>query len=468
MTFGGKLSQREDSRDQDSAPGTPSDEERAIISAAQAMQGLEVDEPPILEHCSETRSSEDVRACLLEDADDSGLDARAKFREEELPEDSKSPRKEAAQPEGEEWHRSQFFCGLIGGAMLAFAVVGAASSWRYGSHQAGQVVAASRETSLVLRGPLLHPIEPDSSESASLRKLTFVTAETRGRSLLESVGDFDVGFGTPVINVGQGKTWFSFKTKVELLRDYIQGLKRQADEQGVDSADHLVAFFDGKDVFWGGCSPNDFLRAYHRIVDASGAKIVFGAEIVCGEQDCNKVPPIPAWAVEFADGRDLEGGFWKDYNEGCHGTWDDACAARRDCGYSAPCAVPPAVKFLNSGFFMGPVDALADMMEWSLANYDNTTVYGDQSVFSRWWEIHPQELTLDYLGELSLQLSDLDWSLLTPRHRPGIVWNNGFDRVQCMIHGNGRGSYFAAHLLTHLTDGFHQEDLRGWKTANEP
>jgi hypothetical protein len=294
-----------------------------------------------------------------------------------------------------------------------------------------------------------------------------VTAETRGESLLESVTDFPAGFAAPVINIGLGKTWTSFKTKVELIHDYLVGLRRIRTERGLSSSDHYVAFFDGKDVFWGGCSSGDFLGAYRRIVAASGARIVFGAEIVCGEQDCNKVPPVPRWAEDMAGGKDLDGGFWETYNEGCHGTWDDDCASRRDCGFSAPCAQPPAVKFLNSGFFMGPVDDLATMMEWVLANYDNTTVYGDQSVFSKWWELHPDRVTLDYLGELSLQLSDLGWNLLSPRTRTGTIWNNAFDRVQCLIHGNGRGSYFAAHLLRLLTDGRDQKDLRGWDSITE-
>jgi len=307
---------------------------------------------------------------------------------------------------------------------------------------------------------LLNPAS--GPDDAVARDLTFLTAETRGKSLLEAAGDFAAGFGAPVVNVGIGKEWVNFKTKVELLRDYFLGLKRSRERQGKSSKDHLVAFFDGKDVFWGGCSPADFMAAYRRIVSASGASIVFGAEIVCGEQDCNRVPHIPRWATDLAGGRDLEGGFWERYNEGCHGTWTDECAARRDCGFSAPCAEPPAVKFLNSGFFMGPVDELAAMLEWSLVHFDNASVYGDQSVFSRWWELNPGKLALDYLGELSLQLSDLDWRLLSADKRTGVVWNNGFERVQCLIHGNGRGSFFAAHILRRLTGGFDQRDLRGW------
>jgi len=374
--------------------------------------------------------SEDVRSCLLENCQN-------------------------AKDSGAESTRFQFACSVAAGAVLAFVLVGGVGLWHF------QQTHGSEKSPFLMRGPLLHPAEAGDPD---VHSLTLLTAETRGKSLLECVGDFAAGFAVPVINVGLGKDWYSFKTKVEMLRDYVSGLKLSREAQGKSNKDHFVAFFDGKDVFWGGCSPADFMAAYHRIVDASGARIVFGAEIVCGEQDCNRVPPVPRWAHDLAGGRDLEGGFWDLYNEGCHGTWSDECAARRDCGFAAPCAEPPAVKFLNSGFFMGPVDEVAAMMEWSLANYDNTSVYGDQSVFSKWWELHPDKLTLDYLGELSLQLSDLDWSLLTADRRTGIVWNTGFDRVQCLIHGNGRGSFFAAHLLRHLTGGFDQKDLLGWQS----
>jgi hypothetical protein len=297
--------------------------------------------------------------------------------------------------------------------------------------------------------------------------VTFFTAETRGTPLLDTVGSFHTDFRQQVINVGYGKKWKNYKTKVSMLQRYLREIideNARAILAGADPValgNRLVAFIDGSDVFHGGCSQEEFMEAYQDIVRASGAKIVFSAEIVCGEQDCNKVPDVPVWASRLGGGKDLEGGFWKQYAEGCHGTWTDECAARRDCGGSAPCAEPPAVKFLNSGFFIGPVAEISAMMDWALLHYDEVSVWGDQSAFAMYWLDNPDKVTLDYNGVLALQLSDLDWKLLEVDKKRGVVWNQGFQRVQCLIHGNGRGIYYMKHLLEDLTNSTLKK-LRNW------
>merc|ERR1712217_892207 len=152
----------------------------------------------------------------------------------------------------------------------------------------------------------------------------------------------------------------------------------------------------------------------------------------------------------MAGGENLSGGFWKQYAVGCKGTWTDECSAKRDCGFWAPCAVPPAVKFLNSGFFMGPVQDIKKMMDWTLENYDDTSVWGDQSSFAVYWLNGPSnaaKISLDYTGDLALSLSDMSWKLLREDKTRGIVHNVAFNRTQCLIHGNGRGVWFLKHVL---------------------
>jgi len=240
------------------------------------------------------------------------------------------------------------------------------------------------------------PLDPAAGE------VTFVTAETRGEPMLLKYGRF----GGRVLNLGTGTKWDGYETKVKLLRRWLH------DQLAAGKGDDLVAFFDGSDVIWGGCELRHFIRAYHRIANRSGAKVVFSAELVCGEQDCNKVPDVPYWAIKIAGGRPLNGGFWKKYVDGCDKTWDDDCSSRRDCGGLAACSVPPSVKFLNSGFVMGPVEDLFRLMDWSMNNYKKYSVWGDQSVFAVYWLKHQEEVTLDYLGELALSLSDMRWDIL--------------------------------------------------------
>jgi len=238
------------------------------------------------------------------------------------------------------------------------------------------------------------------------RDITFVTAETRGSPIIEKVGNFDEAFNTRVVNAGEGKKWDGYKSKVKMLQKYLH--KRLKDGDG----DELVAFVDGSDVIWGGCDPGYFQHAYEEIVAKSGAPVVFSAELVCGEQDCNKVPPVPDWAVETAGGKDLNGGFWERFVDGCKATWTDQCSDKRDCGGLAACSEPPAVKFLNSGFTMGPVKEVSAMMDWSLDNYDEYSVWGDQSVFAVYWLANQDKVTLDYTGALAASISDLRWEVL--------------------------------------------------------
>lgn len=283
-------------------------------------------------------------------------------------------------------------------------------------------------------------------------RITILTSETRGQPLLSTMGDsFETDFGK-IVNIGFNRTWSGFQTKIELLDEYLQA---QLSLVGYDPPGeverHLVVFVDGGDVFWGGCPLEEFRSMYHRIAEASGASVVFSAEVVCGEQDCNKVPAVPDWAGDMAGIANLSRGVWPKYAVGCRGTWNDECAAKRDCGYWAPCARPPSLKFLNSGFMIGPAKAMADMVSWARKNYEKLSVWGDQSVFASYWLEHQDRVTLDYTSELAISISDMDYKLLSVDHKSGDVRNMALDKVQCMIHGNGRGRDFLEYLVSQKT-----------------
>lgn len=259
----------------------------------------------------------------------------------------------------------------------------------------------------------------------------FVTLQTNGSSLLEKVGGpFEV------VNIGEGEPWHGYKTKFELLLPFLKSKKD----------DDLVAFMDGTDIFWGGCEMKDFLHYYQQIVEASGASIVISAEIACGEQPCNKVPPAPEWAVDLAN-ISLNDGFWEKF------------VSEKGCGtFGCPCAKPPAIKFLNSGFIFGPVKDLVPMISWSLDNYDKESTLGDQSVLAKYWFMHPDQIALDYQGALCLSTSDLNpYTLFAKDPITGGLWNKAFGRMQCLTHGNGRGRYALWDLLGRFSLGKHGE-----------
>jgi len=284
-----------------------------------------------------------------------------------------------------------------GGLIGSFALVsGAWASWPLLSASQAASPSTSRTTTFTFT----------TTSFALTRNINFVTAETRGDPMLVRIGNFSERFQTRVVNLGDGQKWDGYKSKVKMLQRYLAQRLREGDR------DELVAFVDGSDVIWGGCDPGYFQHAYEEIVERSGARVVFSAELACGEQDCNKVSLVPDWAVDLAGGRDLNDGFWRQYVDGCKATWTDECSDRRDCGGLAACADPPTVRFLNSGFVIGPVKDLAKLMDWSLENYDKFSVWGDQSVFAVYWLNNTKDVTLDYTGALAASISDMRWELL--------------------------------------------------------
>jgi len=378
------------------------------------------------------------------------------------------------------WLRKQANCALVALSIGALALLAAVALTRSGaaefasdhvSPDAGVAVAKLQsfyrhvDHASGARPPGMEPKEPEKPEEPEQPvRLTFMSVETRGSPLLLRVGNFSGHFPDGVVNIGEGQRWVDYRTKVELLATFLRSRIAAAKKWRLpDSAadKDILVFVDGSDVFWGGCSRFDFLSAYERIVRRSGARIVFSAELACGEQDCNKVPEVPSWAEDLAGGRNLSSGFWKPYATGCKGTWTDECSAKRDCGFKAPCSVPPALKFLNSGFFMGPVKDLADMMEWTLRNYDDVSVWGDQSAFSVYWLDRLDTVTLDYGGELAISLSDMRTDLVQADRQYDVIRNTAFNRVQCAIHANGRGIWYGKEVLSKLTDK-EFNDLRGW------
>lgn len=347
---------------------------------------------------------------------------------------------ELCQTEAEELHTDapRRSCKAAAAAIIAAGCLMAFAAACFCWHSSRGRVTAVTPVRTLSRGISLSTTLPD---------ITFITVETRGAPLIAHGGRFEDQFDTRILNLGIGKKWEGFRTKVDLLAKYLRGqVSLEGYKAPGEVEQDLAVFFDGGDVLWGGCDPESFRGAYEQIVAASGASIVFSAEIVCGEQDCNKVPEVPQWAEELS-GKNLSAGFWKPYAVGCNSTWTDECSARRDCGYWAPCAVPPRVKFLNSGFLMGPVKALAEMLQWCVSHYQKYSVWGDQSVFAMYWLANPTKVTLDYAGVLAISLSDLDYKVLDVRSDTLVLRNNAFDRVQCLVHGNGRGRTFIKQML---------------------
>lgn len=246
--------------------------------------------------------------------------------------------------------------------------------------------------------------------------VTFVTVETRGQPWLSKIGHFP----EPVINAAIGQALPNigvYHLKIKIL---IRWLETQP-------ATQLVAFVDG-DVFWGGCSLEEFVGAYNDIVRQTGAKVVFGAEMSCTDQDCRKVPSIPSYAQWRT--RD-----WAQFAE-CPASWDEKCAQSRSC---LACSDPPAPMFLNSGFFMGPAGHLLKMtlMANSHGNWEQKGIQGDQGIFAEYWLQHPDVVTLDYETRLVMNMAYLASNATSLNTTTGTVLNQARNHIACFVHGNG-------------------------------
>eukprot|EP00928_Gymnodinium_smaydae_P006371 TRINITY_DN1224_c0_g1_i1.p1 TRINITY_DN1224_c0_g1~~TRINITY_DN1224_c0_g1_i1.p1 ORF type:complete len:406 (+),score=63.14 TRINITY_DN1224_c0_g1_i1:75-1220(+) len=290
----------------------------------------------------------------------------------------------------------------------------------------------------------------------------FVSINTQGEIALKTFG-----FPGEVENVGKGVKWTGYGTKLINVMYY-------ADELPPDD---LVVYVDGNDVVWGGCSKKHLLAAYHSIVRASGAKIVVGAEMVCGEQSCDNSTALPKWAQRNTRSLKLERDPVKlteceeqvkpecrcdmpsqpacrnfKYTGVDDADWNaeqkDAAflAIERDNVARADLEGSPTFRYLNSGFVMGPAKEIRDMFEWSVFHYlsvkEKKTWMHDQGAIAEYWRQNPSKVALDYQGELSLQLPRLATETLkideSDSETSSKVVRNRLlgDRVQCFIHNN--------------------------------
>jgi hypothetical protein len=231
----------------------------------------------------------------------------------------------------------------------------------------------------------------------------------------------------PLVNLGTGRLWTgNYQEKISFLKSYLAKSENQ---------EKVVIFTDGEDVILGGCDKTELLQKYNKIVQKSGAPIVFGAELWCFEPPNGKCPEPEraAWAQKEYGHKELDQKLF---------SWQDQkSAADKATSYTN----------LNSGFFMGPAKDLLKMMEYSTDgknwynNHRNTDYYGDQRMYSQYWFENQDKVTLDYGQELVLVANGFKQGSLGVNGE-GQVINNMFNRKQCVVHGNGYSKAFVGDI----------------------
>ncbi|CAE7200651.1 unnamed protein product [Symbiodinium sp. CCMP2456] len=235
-------------------------------------------------------------------------------------------------------------------------------------------------------------LEAPVEATAGLTNFTVITVDTDKPRDFAMLGPGNVA----VINAGAGQMWDSWYDKPRLYQKY---LKKFA----VDFPDRIVILADGYDTIFGGCSDDQLLASFRKILDVSQAKVVWGAENCCfpWSDACN-------WYRNFTQRQasSLQAfGITESY-----GTYGD-CRRCRDLeipGYDSFCSSPPTYQHLNSGFLMGEASHVLSAVNLWVKLYSNfNETDPDQLVASEALFNQPDLMTLDYSGRLVLTIGNI-------------------------------------------------------------
>lgn len=289
-------------------------------------------------------------------------------------------------------------------------------------------------------------LESDSASSQSVRTfrlgtVPIVTIETNLKENYRVPGVQGQQTTNYSINTGQGEVWHKRRSKNELLLRWL----RSADPE------QLAILIDGGDVIFGGCSEADLLERYNGTVAASGGAPL----VVSAEMGCFPYQYLAQYDALESRKKDVLTALKRDEN------WipkfaDCQKSASRNAGWGK-CSDPPSYKFLNYGFLMGPVKNLRSMLEFIVAHPKNMTFpAGDQALAMEYMFDHPEEVTLDYAGVLSMSMHNMkvganDTTMLFSTGKNGHLVNRVTNTVQCFAHGNGNGKNFVASLAEDLS-----------------
>eukprot|EP00928_Gymnodinium_smaydae_P061692 TRINITY_DN45722_c0_g1_i1.p1 TRINITY_DN45722_c0_g1~~TRINITY_DN45722_c0_g1_i1.p1 ORF type:complete len:408 (-),score=74.81 TRINITY_DN45722_c0_g1_i1:25-1248(-) len=307
--------------------------------------------------------------------------------------------------------------------------------------------------------------KPSSSQASAAKNkrvgLRFISQNSQGPLSIKGIGHFP----EPVRNIGMISAWVGYGTKLANILYYTNTVPD----------DTLIVYVDGNDVVWGGCSKRQFLASYRAIVKESGAPVVVGAELVCGEQNCTDGSAIPKWALQRSAAQLSADRMRSDYTAcaeqvkpGCRcdmpsppscrnfnytGEDDGAADAAHLALVTADAmsqaegsmARGPLFSYLNSGFVMGPAKEVRAMFQWAAFHYltikQKRNWIHDQGAIAEYWRRNPSKVTLDYRGELAVSLPRLAEDVLKvhkSRHSDGQVVRSELlgGGLQCFVHNN--------------------------------
>eukprot|EP00933_Yihiella_yeosuensis_P004903 TRINITY_DN10930_c0_g2_i1.p1 TRINITY_DN10930_c0_g2~~TRINITY_DN10930_c0_g2_i1.p1 ORF type:complete len:317 (-),score=58.32 TRINITY_DN10930_c0_g2_i1:225-1175(-) len=234
-------------------------------------------------------------------------------------------------------------------------------------------------------------------------KVVFITYHTSGTPFIAS------NFPEKITNVGAGKTFTGWKSRVETYQQYFNNTGNKLQD------DDLAVVLDGGDVAWGGCSKHNFEERFIGLTAGSKTKILFGGEMNCYQNDCANVPAPPA---KFNAN-------WPAYGSCCGG-----CS----------CTNPISLRYLNAGFYAGRVKDVRNMLNEIIPKFSEYThgTNDDQNGYATYWLKNKDTMSIDYSTKLVVNLQLTNSNLIT-LNKEGKLYNNLFKEVTCFMHGAGIG-----------------------------
>mmetsp|Transcript_46954 Transcript_46954/g.132430 ORF Transcript_46954/g.132430 Transcript_46954/m.132430 type:complete len:322 (-) Transcript_46954:216-1181(-) len=275
-----------------------------------------------------------------------------------------------------------------------------------------------------------------------------VTVDTRSHPVHPMAGPVGLaGAQTYIRNLGSGARWEDLRTKVAVMREWLE-------TRPVPPND-IVVFVDG-DVVYGGCSLSDFKERLLTELSATNTSIVFGVEAQCNDYngDCDEDYPH-RYYDEVLDAFSLNREALRPMTT----------AADEKVGQCDPevsprgCRSTHELKFLNSGFYAGrAVKVLHYLKYWLLFMHAAQPAASrvklnpsDQSSALLLMEQFPESVTLDYATMLCSNLYGVNVESIYSLNATSKVWYNNVTKSDvCFFHPNGnksRISYFTNYKV---------------------
>lgn len=244
--------------------------------------------------------------------------------------------------------------------------------------------------------------------------------------------------------------------------------------------DRMVIVFSQGTTLYGGCIENALLWKYQQVIKASNttANIVMAAEVSPYPEDLGWNYAMEDWVEErrqrvlnfFNVSED-----WATTYANCSNTTHNRCNGPH-----------PKYRYANSAFIMGPAYAIRDMMA-GIRTYTDV----ENRYYNEYFLRHPDKVTLDFAGILSMSLNNMHKNGVLPieirngtytqevqtfngtMHNTKVstkptytIYNKESKETSpvCFIHGDGNGFAPLKVLAQELVDRFDEmEEVFHWK-----